>query len=102
MNTPALGLRLVLGLVTAAYSVALVVSHLRGQSHFPLLLLGFFEMAAAILFLIPRTVKLGGVALMVVFVAAAGLHLSQGDYNIGQLAVYCAAAFAVVVARRSA
>jgi hypothetical protein len=81
--------------------VALVVHQFRVRTHFPLLLLGFFELAAAILFLVPRKVKLGGVALMTVFVVAAGIHLRQGDYNIGHLAVYCAAAFAVVVQRRS-
>ena len=89
-------LRFVLGLVVGGYSAALVAAQLQGRTHHPLLLLGLAELAAAILFLIPKTVKVGGIALIVVFAAAALLHLHHGEYNIGFLAIYAAAAFAVI------
>jgi hypothetical protein len=89
-------LRLALGLVTGGYSLALVVSQIRGRTHYVLLVLGFAEVAAAVLFLIPRTVRLGGIALIVVFVAGAGVHVLHGQYNVAYLAVYTAAALAVI------
>jgi hypothetical protein len=64
------------------------------------LLLGIAELAAAILFLIPRTIWVGGVTLIAVFGVAALFHLLHGEYSIGYLAVYGAATFAVVSARR--
>lgn len=92
-------LRLVLGLVVGGYSVALVEAQLRGPTHHALVSLGLAELAAAILFLIPRTVRPGGISLMVVFGVAALFHLLHGEYDIGHLAVYGAAAFAVVSSR---
>jgi hypothetical protein len=89
-------LRLVLGLVVGGYSIVLIETELRGATHHALVLLGLAELAAAILFLIPRTVRLGGISLMVVFGVAALFHLLHGEYNIGYSAVYGAAAFAVV------
>ncbi len=71
-------LRLVLGLVAGGYSLALVVTQLSGPTHHALLLLGLAELAAAILFLIPSTVRLGEA------------------YSMGFLAVYGAAAFAAI------
>jgi hypothetical protein len=109
--TPQVGLtmlRLVLGLVTAGYSLAMVVTQLRGRTHLSLLplallLLGLAELAAAILFLIPRTVLLGGIALIVVFAVAALFHVLHGEYySVGYLAVYGAAAYAVISAQRRA
>jgi hypothetical protein len=90
-------LRLVLGLVAGGYSVALGVTQLSGDTHYALLLLALAEIAAAILFLIPSTVRLGGIALIAVFALAALFHVLHGDdYSIGYLAVYGAAAFAVI------
>lgn len=91
-------LRLVLALVAGGYSLALVVTQLRGHTHYALVLLALAELAAAILFLIPRTIRLGGVILIVVFTFAALFHLLHGEYNFASLAVYAAAAFAVVSA----
>jgi hypothetical protein len=86
----------VLGLVTGSYSLALILTQIRGDTHHALLMLGIAEMAAAILFLIPRTMWFGGIGLMVVFAVAALFHVLHGDYNIGNLAVYAAAAFTVL------
>lgn len=90
---------LVLGLVVGGYSIALVETQLHGATHHALVVLGLAELAAAILFLIPRTVRLGGISLMAVFGVAALFHLLHGEYDIGHLAVYGAAAFAVVSSR---
>jgi hypothetical protein len=89
-------LRLVLGLIVGGYSLALVMTELRGEAHHALVLIGLVELAAAILFLIPTTVVLGGISLIIVFGIAALFHLLHGDYSIGYLAVYGAAAFAVL------
>jgi hypothetical protein len=89
-------LRLAVALVAGAYSLALVVAQLRGPTHFALLLLGLAELIAAALFLIPRTVRVGGAALIVVFVIAAGFHVLHGEYNVAHLAVYSAAALTVI------
>jgi hypothetical protein len=89
-------LRVVLGLVTGAYALALAVAQLRGSTHYVLLLLALAELAATILFFIPRTVRLGGSALILVFGVAALIHIIHGEYSIGYLTVYSAAAFAVI------
>jgi len=94
-------LRCVLGVVVGGYSVALVVSQLRGEAHHALLLLGLAELVAAILFLIPRTLRIGGISLIVVFAIAAVFHLLHREFNIGSLVVYAAAAFAVLSNRRT-
>jgi hypothetical protein len=93
-------LRIVLGLVVGGYSLALVIEQLRGHTHHPVLLLGVAELAASILLLIPQTVRLGGISLMVVFAVAAIFHALHGEYSIGFLAVYAAAAYAVVAGEK--
>jgi len=94
-------LRLVLGMVVGGYSLELIATQLHGHLHHALLvLLGLAELAGAILFLIPRTVRLGGFALIAVFAVAALFHVLHGEYSVGYLAVYGAAAFAVVANRR--
>lgn len=95
-------LRLVLGIVVGAYSLGLIETQLRGHPQHALLLLGLAELGGAILFLFPRTVRLGGFALIVVFAFAALFHVLHGDYGVGFLAVYGAAAFAVIANRRPA
>lgn len=89
-------LRFVVGLVIGGYSVALVAAQHHGKVHHSLLLLGLAELIAAILFLIPATVRIGGIALLAVFVAAALFHILHGEYSLGYLAVYAAATFAVI------
>lgn len=98
MTTPAglTALRIVLGLVVGGYSLALVIAQLHGGSHHALLGLGLAELVGAILFLIPRTVRAGGITLMIVFGVAAVLHVLSRDYSIGYLGIYGAAAYAVL------
>ena len=104
MNAPVrlVILRFVLGLIVGGYSLELIVSQFHGRTHHPRLLLGLAELAAAILFLIPRTMRPGGIALIVVFACAALFHLLHSDYNIGNLAIYAAAAFVVISVKSKA
>lgn len=89
-------LRLVLGIVVGGYSLALIMTQLRGDAHHVLVLVGVAELVGAILFLNPRTGRAGGIILIVVFGVAALFHVLHGEYSIGYLAVYAAAAFAVI------
>jgi hypothetical protein len=57
------------------------------------------EMVAAILFLIPRTLRAGGWLLIGVLALAIVLHLLHGWWNVGELVVYCAATWAVMAGR---
>ena len=95
-------LRLVLGLVLGGYSLELIMTSLHGRSHHVLVILGVFEFAGAILFLIPRTLRLGGITLLITFGIAAVFHLLHREYSIGQLAVYAAAVWAVIASRATA
>jgi hypothetical protein len=92
-------LRLTLGVVIAVYSALLITNQIRGHVHFPILVLAAAELVAAILFLIPRAVRVGGISLIIIFILAAAFHISHGEYNVGNLAVYAAAALTVVSGR---
>jgi uncharacterized membrane protein YphA (DoxX/SURF4 family) len=58
-------------------------------------LLAGVEILGAILFLVPRTSKIGSVVLLVVFSVAALFHFLHGDWEIGALIVYIAAVIVV-------
>ena len=60
------------------------------------LALAWTEMAAAILFLIPRTIIVGGWSLIVALAGAAVLHLLHGWLDVGALLIYGVAAWAVI------
>ena len=63
------------------------------------LVIGFGEIAGALLLLIPGTVVRGAWLLLAVFVMAILLHLLHGMYGVGYLVVYAAAAFAIAVSK---
>jgi hypothetical protein len=63
------------------------------------LFLGFGEIAGCILLLIPRSSTRGAWLLLAVFIMAILIHLLHGAYNIGNLAIYAAAAFAIAVGK---
>jgi hypothetical protein len=48
-----------------------------------------------VLLLIPRTVSRGGWVLLAIFVLAIAIHLIHGMYNVGDLAIYTTAAWAI-------
>ena len=98
-----IALRLALGIVILIEAVMFVMpgaAHEFARTHMPgfvRLVLGFGEIAGAILLLIPATVVRGAWLLLAVFIMAILLHLLHGLYGIGSLVVYAAAAFAIAV-----
>lgn len=67
--------------------------HEQGVSH--LTLVAALEMVGAILLLIPRTLKVGGLALLVVLVPGFVVHLTRGEWEL-QLLVYAAGVWLVM------
>ena len=90
-----------LGVVILIESVVFVMpsaGHEFARTHMPgfvRLLLGWGEIVGCILLLIPRTAVRGAWLLVAVFVMATFIHLLHGMYNVGNLIIYAAAAFAV-------
>lgn len=98
------GLQWSLGIVVVVQSVRFAFSP--GAAHFfaktglpdwVRVLLGGVEILAALLFLVPRTVVVGGYSLVVIFFLAIVVHLLHGWFDVGGLVVYAAAALAVTV-----
>jgi hypothetical protein len=61
-----------------------------------LALVGAVEMIGALLLLIPRTLKVGGVALLVVMIPGFVVHLTRGEWE-PQLLIYAAGVWFVMV-----
>jgi len=59
------------------------------------------EIVAALLFLIPRTFFFGVWALLVVFLFGVLLHVAHGEFSVGALLVYAAAALVVKAYKNS-
>lgn len=91
-----------LGVVILIESILFVLpsaAHEFARTHMPNVIrfvLGFGEIAGCLLMLYPRTVARGAWLLMAVFLLAIVIHLLHGMYNIGNLAIYTAAAWVVV------
>jgi len=66
------------------------------------LVLGWAEMAAAILFLLPRFTVAGGWFLIGVLVLAIAIHLLHGWFDVGALVVYAVAAWTVMEEKKRA
>jgi DoxX-like family len=107
-SIPIVTLRWALGLVVLVEALHFALS--RGAAaHFartglPLWirrLLAWLETVAAILFLVPASARAGGYALLLTFAAAVGLHLHLGDYGVGALIAYAAAAIVCIADRRT-
>ena len=60
----------------------------------------FVEMAAALVFLFPRTVIAGGAALLVTFLVAALIHILHGQPNVSFLILLSAAVWTVMTYRQ--
>jgi DoxX-like family len=88
-------LRWVLSAVVLLQSVHFVLSrgaaqHLE-QAALPLWVrpvLGWGEALAAVLFLVPSTIVVGGYGLLLTFMAAIAIHFREGDFAVGGLIVY--------------
>lgn len=64
--------------------------------------LAWAEMVAAVLFLVPRTLKVGGWLLIAVLVVAVVIHLLHRWWDVGPLLVYAAATWTVMEGKRVA
>lgn len=99
------GLQWTLGVVTlieAAMFVMPGAGHDFARTHMPDIVrqvLGWGEIIGAILLMIPRTVVRGGWILIGVFLFAIVLHVLHGMFNVGNLAIYVAAAWAVAAGK---
>ena len=101
MKTALTGLQWTLGIVILTEAVLFVMpaaGHDFAKTHMPDILrqvLGWGEIAGAVLLLIPRTALRGAWLLVAVFLFAMVIHLLHGMYNVGNLAIYTAVAWAV-------
>jgi uncharacterized membrane protein YphA (DoxX/SURF4 family) len=98
-------LRVALGVVILIYAVRFVMPSAAqefAKTHMPgfvRMAIGFGEIAGCVLILIPQTAVRGAWLLLAVFVMAILLHLLHGMYNVGNLVIYAAAAFAIAVGK---
>jgi hypothetical protein len=94
-DSAVVGLRWVLGLVVLMESLHFAISPAVGR-HFTdtrlpgwwRWVLGGAEIVAVVLFLLPTARILGGYLLLAVFALAVILHLSLGEFDVGNLIVY--------------
>jgi hypothetical protein len=99
------GLQWTLGIVILIESVLFLLpsaSHDFARTHMPnfvRLILGCGEVLGSVLLLIPRMALRGAWILLGVFVLAIVVHLLHGLYNVGDLVIYAAAAWAVAVGK---
>jgi uncharacterized membrane protein YphA (DoxX/SURF4 family) len=76
--------------------------HSFARTHMPNIVrvvLGCGEIAGSILLLIPRMAVRGAWLLAGVFVLAIVIHLLHGMFNVGNLAIYTAAAWAIAAGK---
>ena len=101
------GLRWTLGvviLIEAALFLMPGARHDFSQTHMPdvlRLLLGWGEIIGSVLLLMPRTAARGAWILIAAFVLAIVVHLLHGMPDVGTLAIYTAAAWAVAIGKSS-
>lgn len=94
-----------LGIVILIEAVRFVLpgaAHEFARTHLPgmvRMILGFGEIAGAVLLLIPQTVVRGAWLLLAVLVMGILIHLLHGWYGVGNLVVFAAAAFAIAVGK---
>lgn len=92
-----------LGIVILIEAVLFVLpsaAHEFARTHMPGLIrmiLGWGEIAGCILLLIPKTTIRGAWLLFAVFIFAILIHLLHGQYNVGNVVVYAAAALAIAL-----
>ena len=92
-------LELTLLIEAALFAFAPASAHAFGKTGLPdwiRVVEAWGEMLTALLFLIPGTVVIGGWGLILFLAAAILIHLLHGSYNVLPLAVYAAAALAVM------
>ncbi|MGB8581239.1 MAG: hypothetical protein WCD47_10495 [Candidatus Sulfotelmatobacter sp.] len=106
-NIALTGLQWTLGLVILIEAILFVLpgaAQAFSRTHLPnviRLILGLGEIAGCVLMLIPRTAIRGAWLLVAVFALGIAIHLLHGLYEVGNLAIYTAAAWAVAVGKGS-
>ena len=99
------GLQWTLGIVILIEAILFLLpsaAHDFARTHMPnfvRIVLGFGEVAGSILRLLPRTAIRGAWILVAVFVPAIAVHLLHGILNVGNLAIYTAAAWTIAVGK---
>jgi uncharacterized membrane protein YphA (DoxX/SURF4 family) len=89
-------------LIEAVLFVMPAAAHDFARTHMPgfiRIILGWGEIAGCILLLIPKSTIRGAWLLLAVFIFAILIHLLHGGYNVGNLVIYAAAAFAIAVGK---
>jgi uncharacterized membrane protein YphA (DoxX/SURF4 family) len=89
-------------LIEAVLFVLPSAAHDFARTHMPAfirMLLGWGEIVGCILLLIPRTSIRGAWLLFAVFVFAILIHLLHGQYNVGNVVIYAAAAQAIALGK---
>jgi hypothetical protein len=101
------GLRWTLGIVILIEAILFVRpggGHAVAAAHLPDALryvLGGGEIVGCVLLLVRRWAVWGGWILIAVFMLAMVIHLVHGMYDVGDLAIYTAAAWSIVTAGRA-
>jgi len=85
-----------LGLVLLVVSIQTVQDTLGTNHHSPLVLLAGTEAVAALLFLLPRTMRVGAAGLLLVLAVAFLLHLTQRQFR-WDLVLYASAVVFVAI-----
>ena len=99
-------LQYTLGIVILIEAILFVLpgaAHDFARTHMPgfiRMILGWGEIAGCILLLIPKTAMRGAWLLFAVFIFAILIHLLHGQYNVGGVVVYAAAALAIALGKR--
>lgn len=91
-------------LIEAVMFVLPSAAHDFARTHMPgfiRIILGWGEIGGCILLLIPKTAIRGAWLLFAVFIFAILIHLLHGTYNVGNLAIYAAAALAIALGKRN-
>lgn len=82
------------GLLIMSHNALFHALHEHGFGH--LMLVAALEMLGALLLLIPRTLKIGGVALLVVLVPGFVVQVTHGEWE-PQLLIYAAGVYFVMI-----
>jgi hypothetical protein len=104
-NCALTGLQWTLGVVTLIEAILFVMPSARhdfARTHLPEVIryvLGWGEIAGSIFLLIPHTAARGAWLLLAVFAVAIAIHLLHGMFNVGNLAIYIAAAWVIAVGK---
>ncbi len=106
IKTALTGLQWTLGLVILVEAILFLMPAARhdfARTHMPDIVrqvLGWGEIIGAVLLLIPQTAVRGAWFLAGIFALAIVIHLLHGAYNVGNLVIYTAAAWAVAASTK--